>query len=509
MYNQISTAIKTETSNIYKVTEPFPLVKVASTLRKQCKENQVTDKYNHSFITITGTNSEGYKIDATFNTRHIINAFECVGAKATGFLLINPTLFNGMAFLLVEQSNHSKDLNNGLCAIVLQSGAKTLFQNTTLGYIDKVQIAIKRLKAFEPKDGYYLAFSGGKDSQCIYHLAKMAGVKFDAHYSVTTVDPPELIYFIREHYPDVQWEYPIGKDGKRTSMWKIIAEHTIPPTRMSRYCCDILKEQNGKGRVTVTGVRWAESIRRRDQHGVVNIRTSSKKLINEQTENNPSAQLNRSGSLIFMNDNEETKQVVEHCFRKKRTTLNPIIDWSENDVWEFLNEVAKVPHCRLYDEGFTRLGCIGCPLQGRDGMLRDFERWPKYKELYIKAFDRMIANHPGEIRIALGQYALTGGRNNAQRMDRMVWDTNETPESPILNQPKTYLERISKSVNTGICNATRERSKHLSVVDHPVTKAEMEERNLPFVELGRRLSLKNPEASARMMGIMLYAYQGD
>ena len=286
-----------------------------------------------------------------------------------------------------------------------------LFQDTVYGHVDKVQKAIARLKTMEPRDGsgYYLAFSGGKDSQCVYHLAKMAGVKFDAHYSVTSIDPPELMRFIKKEYPDVIWEYPIGDDGKPTSMWKIISEHTIPPTRQSRYCCDILKEQHGQGRVTVTGVRWAESIRRRDSHGVVDVRTSSKKIINDQLENNEAAQLNSHGNLIFMDDNEETRRMVETCFKKKRTTVNPIVDWGDDDVWEFLNEVAKVPHCCLYDEGFTRLGCIGCPLQGREGMLRDFERWPRYKELYIRAFDKMIANHPGEIRVASGAPVGDGG----------------------------------------------------------------------------------------------------
>ena len=279
-----------------------------------------------------------------------------------------------------------------------------LFNDTVLGHVDKVQKAIDRLKTMEPRDGsgYYLAFSGGKDSQCVYHLAKMAGVKFDAHYSVTSVDPPELMRFIKKEYPDVIWDYPVGKDGKPTSMWKEIAQHTIPPTRQSRYCCDILKEQHGEGRVTITGVRWAESIRRRDTHGVVDVRTASKKIIEDQLENNPAAQLNNHGNLVFMDDNEETRRMVEHCFRKKRTTVNPIIDWGDDDVWEFLNEVAKVPHCCLYDEGFTRLGCIGCPLQGREGMIRDFERWPRYKELYTRAFEKMIANHPGEIRVASG-----------------------------------------------------------------------------------------------------------
>lgn len=90
----------------------------------------------------------------------------------------------------------------------------------------KLEIAIQRLKSFEPPEGYFLAFSGGKDSQCIYHLAQMAGVKFDAHYHVTSVDPPELIYFIREHYPDVIWDVPHDEDGKRISMWSLIAKKT-------------------------------------------------------------------------------------------------------------------------------------------------------------------------------------------------------------------------------------------------------------------------------------------
>ena len=120
----------------------------------------------------------------------------------------------------------------------------------------KVEMAIERLKAFEPPDGYYVAFSGGKDSQCIYHLCQMAGVKFDAHYSVTSVDPPELIRFIREHYPDVEWtrqHYSDGKpehyypDGrpKPITMWSLIADHTLPPTRKMRYCCAALKEPGG------------------------------------------------------------------------------------------------------------------------------------------------------------------------------------------------------------------------------------------------------------------------
>lgn len=146
---------------------------------------------------------------------------------------------------------------------------------------DKVELAIQRLKAFEPPEGYYVAFSGGKDSQCIYHLCKMAGVKFDAHYSVTSVDPPELVQFIKKNYPDVEFAVPHDKDGKRISMWSLIPERLMPPTRVVRYCCQQLKETQGEGRVTVTGVRWAESANRKANQGVVTIPKKSKRIVKD------------------------------------------------------------------------------------------------------------------------------------------------------------------------------------------------------------------------------------
>lgn len=127
-----------------------------------------------------------------------------------------------------------------------------LVEQTLLGVRDKVKIAIDRLQAFEPPEGYYLAFSGGKDSQCIYHLAKAAGVKFDAHYNITGIDPPELVYFIRSNYPDVH------RHLYKISFFRLIEKKGLP-TRMNRFCCERLKEHGGEGRICVTGVRWAES----------------------------------------------------------------------------------------------------------------------------------------------------------------------------------------------------------------------------------------------------------
>lgn len=134
---------------------------------------------------------------------------------------------------------------------------------------EKVRKSIERLKLFEPEDGYYLAFSGGKDSVTCKALMDMAGVKYDATYRVTSVDPPELVRFIKDVHPDVKREIPLYNDGTPITMWNLIPKKLMPPTRLVRYCCDNLKESGGTGRITVTGVRWAESTNRKRNQGIV------------------------------------------------------------------------------------------------------------------------------------------------------------------------------------------------------------------------------------------------
>ena len=131
---------------------------------------------------------------------------------------------------------------------------------------DKVEQAIERIKTFEPPDGYYLAFSGGKDSVCIKKLADMAEVKYDAHYNVTSVDPPELVQFVKS-FDDVSLDRPLDKDGHQITMWNLIVKKGMPPTRLVRYCCSELKESSGEGIFVMTGVRHAESAKRKNRGG--------------------------------------------------------------------------------------------------------------------------------------------------------------------------------------------------------------------------------------------------
>ena len=120
------------------------------------------------------------------------------------------------------------------------------------------------MRAFEPEDGYYLAYSGGKDSDCIKILAYLAGVKFEAVHNLTTVDAPETYRYIRSQ-KDVRIDKP------EINMFKLIEVKMTPPTRLIRYCCKVLKERGGQGKVTVTGVRWAESAKREESSGLVTI----------------------------------------------------------------------------------------------------------------------------------------------------------------------------------------------------------------------------------------------
>lgn len=181
-------------------------------------------------------------------------------------------------------------------------------------------------------------------------------------------------------------------------MWNLIPRKQMPPTRLARYCCEYFKESSGKGRITVTGVRWAESRNRTENQGVAVFFGKQKQTEKRAIEIGAEYKVNKKGNVILNDDNDEARRMVEHCYRTQKTLVNPIVDWEEDDVWEFLNGNG-IEHCCLYDQGYRRIGCIGCPMSRRAE--KEFEKYPKYKRNYIRAFDRMIENirkNGGKIR---------------------------------------------------------------------------------------------------------------
>lgn len=204
----------------------------------------------------------------------------------------------------------------------------------------KIETAISLIQAFEPPEGYYLAFSGGKDSVVLYDLAVKAGVKFDAHYCVSPIDPPQIYDFIKKHYPGVQWDY------HARGFWKTVVKKGLP-LRQARWCCQLIKEAGGEGRVVLLGNRREEGTIRKHQK----------------------------------------------CFEKGRKRnkffVRPILDFNNGEVWEYIRE-NTLPYCELYDEGFKRLGCILCPFSRE--IKREMLYFPKTAKLWQLACNHIVKN---------------------------------------------------------------------------------------------------------------------
>ncbi len=216
-----------------------------------------------------------------------------------------------------------------------------LREQTLFGTEDKMDDSITMLRDLEPEEGYYLAFSGGKDSICIKRIADMAGVKYDAHYSVTTIDPPELVRFIRKEHQDVTFDHP------DRPLLRVLETRGFPQ-RQRRSCCELYKERGGSGRKVITGIRAAESAK-------------------------------RAG-----------RRAVEVCYKDaSKTYINPIIRWTDDEVWEFI-KAQDLPYCSLYDEGWKRIGCLMCPMAGKHRRMASM-RYPRVTKAFIKSFEVLHA----------------------------------------------------------------------------------------------------------------------
>jgi len=241
---------------------------------------------------------------------------------------------------------------------------------------NKVDDAIERLRGYEELtkgEGFYLAFSGGKDSCVIKALADMAGVKYDAHYNVTTIDPPELTYFVREHHKDVLWNYPADAFLKKLTTKGF-------PIRQGRWCCEYLKESHGSGRMILTGIRWAESARR------------------------------------------SKRRMVEACYHDPgKRYLHPIIDWTEGDVWEFIR-VNEIPYCKLYDEGAKRIGCLFCPMAKVEEKLESLKKHPRFAAAFVRAFQKLKEN-----REAAGKTSCDRWADGQEMFDWWIRNESSSP----------------------------------------------------------------------------------
>ena len=194
--------------------------------------------------------------------------------------------------------------------------------------------------SLNPNEGYHLAFSGGKDSQVLLHLAQLAGVRFRAYYNVCGLDSPENVYFIRKHYPDVKWLHPKEK------IIQLIRKKGLP-TMNVRYCCERTKESQGKGCVVLTGVR-AEESHKRAKYAAIEI--FSRRVEHQGKDKTRS---------------EEWLKETEHeCIKgQDRVMVRPMLHWTEAMVWEYINK-NNIPVNPCYANR-GRVGCMFCPFSSK------------------------------------------------------------------------------------------------------------------------------------------------
>lgn len=232
--------------------------------------------------------------------------------------------------------------------------------------MDLEKTAIKRIQsASEMALNHYgkpllVTDSGGKDSAVCRELVRRSGVPHEIIHNLTTADAPQTVLYIRERFREAEAagipceiQYPYYK-GKRVTMWSLIPQKKIPPTRLARYCCEVLKEGSGVGRFITTGVRWAESQKRKTGRGIYE-----------------AFDRNQAKKLILNNDNDDRRQLFESCRVRSKHICNPIVDWSDREVWDYIRS-EKIPINPLYEMGFYRVA-------GRISVLRQLS-------LYMQAY---------------------------------------------------------------------------------------------------------------------------
>lgn len=227
---------------------------------------------------------------------------------------------------------------------------------------DKIDYSIELIRkgerlalALNPQNGYFLGFSGGKDSQALLQLVKMAGVRYKAYYNVTTNDPPINVYFIRQHYPEVVFLHP------QANFFKLVEKSGLPMMNR-RFCCQRLKEGAGAGCAVLTGVR-AEESRKRAAYDEVAVRSRRK----EHREHTHTRTI------------EDIEEHEHRCIKgKDKLMIYPLLRWTESDVWQFLHEQGLPTNPCYMQTG--RVGCMFCPFSTKR-QIDYYERlYPRFKE---------------------------------------------------------------------------------------------------------------------------------
>lgn len=256
--------------------------------------------------------------------------------------------------------------------------------------MDLEQTAIERLRFSAEmslrvyKQPLVITYSGGKDSDVLLHLAGKAGIQYEVLHSLTTADAPETVWHVRDTFhrlelDGVKCDIDTHRtpDGGNVTMWNLIPRKLMPPTRWMRYCCSELKEGGAGNRFIATGVRWAESVKRKNRGALEVLHWDISKR------------------LTLMNDNDESRMMMETCQLKGKRVVNPIIDWKDADVLGYA-AVEKICMNPLYGCGWKRVGCIGCPLASKKSAEKNLRNIQSTSLRISERFPECLPNEKNE-----------------------------------------------------------------------------------------------------------------
>jgi phosphoadenosine phosphosulfate reductase len=262
---------------------------------------------------------------------------------------------------------------------------------------DKIADAKKALVlAADMSNKYYnepliLTYSGGKDSDVLLHLAEncLKSDEFEVLNSHTSVDAPDTVYHIRNTFKRLNEKgikatvhQPVDSNGNPITMWNLIPKKQIPPTRLQRYCCKVLKESSTPNRICAVGVRAAESSKRQGRD-IFSLRAKNYKYFSLEH----AAEVHQESQEI--QDDAWDCTLIKGMKEHNDVIVNPIYYWSDEDIWKYIsiNNMTVNP---LYAKGYKRVGRIGCPFATYHQVMREFNDFPKYKQAYINAFEKML-----------------------------------------------------------------------------------------------------------------------